>query len=140
NAMASDKAMYLVAAVVMATGITTSYLERHPGGIDVLELRSSVAAEQLASRAEAYVSIADSYLSRGDAAVSRSQDAVSRIESRMSLVEETMVRGQCEISRRQAECMRSMMVRVPAKKFVCSEIPEEVTVDVSDDNSNDEMQ
>lgn len=113
--MASEKALYTVAVVVLALGLGNSVVNSNPGWLRDLSDRSVAAAEHLAGRAEQYLAMAQIMVGRSESNAGSAQAALGRVQARLGEVQANLARHQAEMvrvqARVQAEDMRMMALQ-----------------------------
>ena len=91
--MVSDKALYTVAVVVLALGLSSSITNR-PDWIQRLDERSQSLAMQVLDRAQRYVAMSDQFLGRSDARFERTEAAIIGAQTRLAAAQTAIVRSQ----------------------------------------------
>ncbi len=101
--MASEKALYTVAVVVLALGLGNSLADSNPDWLRNLSDRSVATAEHLSGRAEQYLAMAQIVVGRGESNVGTTQAALGHVQARLGEVQANLARHQAEMVRVQAQ-------------------------------------
>jgi hypothetical protein len=108
--MASDKGLYVAAAVVIAFGLSNSMIKKHIAWIDCLSNRVEGmlgrVSEQASDGEIRLASLAGRVFSRSDGRVERGQDAMVRVQMKLACAQARIARRQAEMTRAQAEKVR----------------------------------
>ena len=113
--MASEKALYTVAVVVLALGLGNSLVDNNPDWLRNLSDRSVATAQRLTGRAEQYLAMAQIMVGRGESNVGSTQASLGQLQARLGEVQANLARHQVEMvrvqARVQAEDMRVMTLQ-----------------------------
>src|SRR5437868_12390391 len=100
--MASDKALYWIAVIVMALGLGNSFINAHPGWAQAVAERPLMLADAAYSRLSSMASVADLMFGRSQVGVARTQVAVARVQGRLASVQARIASRQAEMARMEA--------------------------------------
>jgi hypothetical protein len=104
--MVYEKAWYLVAAGVLALGISNGFVSRGENWARGLAERSSSIVEGASSQTMRLANFAETIVGRNDSSFARVEASMARVQTHLACVQTTMARRQAEMARRQAERAR----------------------------------
>lgn len=108
--MASDKGLYVAAAVVIAFGLGNSMIKKHIAWIDCLSDRVEGivgrASDQASDGEIRFAGLAGRVFNRSEGRVERGQDAMVRVQMKLACAQARIARRQAEMARAQAEKVR----------------------------------
>ena len=107
--MASDKALYWIAVIVMALGLGNSFVNAHPDWAQNLSERPLMVADSITERATGVASIAEKLFGTSEDGVARTQARLASVQCRLAAVQTRMASRQARIERVQAERVRNIV-------------------------------
>jgi hypothetical protein len=112
--MVSEKAWYLVAAGVLALGVTNGYVSQGENWARVLAERSISILDGVSSQTMRLANLAETIVGRNDSNFAGVEASMARVQTHLACVQTTMARRQAEMARRQADFARSQAERARA--------------------------
>ena len=116
--MASDKALYWIAVVVMALGLGNSFVNDHPDWAQAVAERPLVLADAACSRLSSMASVVDLMFGPSQVGVARTQVAMARVQGRLASVQSRIASRQAEMARMEAQRARAFTVERMNRTFV----------------------
>jgi hypothetical protein len=124
--MASDKALYLVAAVVLALGVShhQGLFDRSEDWTQVATDRSLSIADRVSGEAMRLAGMGQVIFSRSELGFVRSEAGMARVQARLACVQTSLARRQAEMARSQVERARAIAIEQVQHEFVVHPQPD----------------
>jgi hypothetical protein len=138
--MASDKALYWIAVIVMALGLGNSFVAAHPEWAQTVAERPLMLADAACSRISNLASVADLMFGRSQVGVARTQVAMARVQGRLAAVQARIASRQAEMARLEAQKGRTITLeRMNRVITICPPHDNETdapAIQIDDSNTN----
>ena len=129
--MASDKALYWIAVIVMALGLGNSFVNDHPDWTRAAAGRPMVLADAACSRLSSMASVVDLMFGRSQEGVARTQVAMARVQGRLASVQARVASRKAEMARLEAQRVRTITIeRINRTAVICA--PQNTDTDAPD--------
>ena len=142
--MASDKALYWMAVIVLTMGMCNSFVNAHPDWAQAVAERPLMLAAAACSRLTNLATVADLMFGRSQTGIARSQVAMARVQGRLASVQARIASRQAQMARVEAQQVRTFtMERMNRTVVICPQQNKEtvapdapvIQVDDSDDTN-----
>ena len=142
--MASDKALYWIAAIVMALGLGNSFVNDHPDWAQAVAERPLIVADAACSRLTNLATVADLMFGGSQTGIARTQVAMARVQNRLASVQARIASRQAEMARMEAQRVRTITIeRINRNPVICprqtmdADAPDAPVIQIEDtDNTN----
>jgi hypothetical protein len=141
--MASDKALYWMAVIVITLGLGNSFATAHPEWVQAVAERPLVLADATCSRISNLASVANLMFGRSQVGVARTQVAVDRVQSRLASVQARIASRQAEMASQQAQRVRTITIeRINRTALICPpkdtdrDAPDAPVIQIDDSDTN----
>jgi hypothetical protein len=139
--MASDKALYWIAVVVLALGFSNSLVNAHPDWAQAVAEQPLMLADAACSRLTNLATVADLMFGHSQVDVARTQAVMARVQGRLASAQARIASRQAQMARTEAQQVRTFtMERMNRMVVICprqnreTAAPDAPAVQVDDSN------